>query len=255
MLLRKPVLEYYLRLTLRAMLWILLISVGATFLLGIGVLGTVNIGVATTENTVFTGMEPTFFIAMLIICMSDFKPEFHFMFQHGVSRRSTFVAFVCNVVAASAFFSATLYLATIVFSIAGGWFGLQADASLIHALYGPRLEVMGTLSTIALTLLFYWTMFIMAGVIGYFFAILFYKLSKFGKIILGGAAVVAATALPVINNLTGGRIWQFAVWLGQTFVGRGALPNPFNGIAVFAALSAIVLLPCWLMIRRCKLQK
>jgi len=106
-----------------------------------------------------------------------------------------------------------------------------------------------------LTFLFYWAALFMAGMLGYLLSILLYRLDKFGKILLGAAGVVLVVALPVLNTLTNGRIWQFAVWLGETFFGRGDTPNPLNGIAVFAAGALIALVPSWLLIRRVKLKK
>ncbi|MCL2368373.1 MAG: hypothetical protein FWC72_05200 [Oscillospiraceae bacterium] len=252
MLLRKPVLEYYVKTTLKGMMRFLLVWTGVFLLSAIGV-GMITFGV--DGGVSFTGGEFAFLIAFFIGCMADFTAEFHFMFQHGVSRRSAFVGFAAHAVVTSAIYAAILYASTVLFGLVGNFTGVSVHTELFSWVYGPWLSTVGILPEILLIFLFYWVMLFMGGMFGYFLTILFYRLGKTGRTVLGISPVVLAIALPIVNTLTSGAIWRAVVWLGQTFVGRGDVPNPLNGVGVFAVVALFWLGLSWLLIRRIKLKK
>ena len=261
MLLKRPGLTYNLRATCKGMLWVLAVYTGL-FLLAVifaavsRVETTFNVGTITTGGVTFGGAEGVFFIAFMIACMSDYTAEFHFMLQHSLSRRSAFIDYVLHIVLASAFVAALAYLGTTLFSFIGSLPAVQIDTQLIFpAVYSAWLEPRGALVGVLMTFLYSWTMLITAGVLGYLITTLFYRMGTVGKTIFWGVLIAGGVLLPVLNRLTGGWLWQFALWFGQTFLGRGDVPNPWNGMGVFLVLALLGLIPCWLLVRRCKLKK
>jgi len=253
MLLRKPVIEYYVRAALRAFKWFLLILTGV-FALTIAGMGAINIGVVQADGTSYFGVEVAFFIFFTIACMSDFTAEFHFMFQHGVSRRSAFAGFSAHMLIMSAIQAVVLMLASALFYAVGTWLGAGIN-HLFPSIYGAHLEALGTIPGGLLTFLFLCSMLLLGGTLGYFISVLLYRLNKLGKSLLGGGLVALAMTLPFLNILSGGRVVQFFLWLRQVFVGRGDTPNLLNGVGVFAVLTVIGLFGTWLLIRRVKLKK
>ena len=251
MLLRKPVFEYYMQASFKGMLWFLLIWTGIFILTTIGMASITVEG----DGVVFFGTELAFFTSFLIGCMSSFTAELHFMFQHGVSRRSAFGSFVLHVFAMGAVYAAVLYGSTVLFNAIGDLLNLQNHSQMFDLFYAARLETMGVVPRILTTFLFLWGVLSLAGVLGYLVTLIFYRLNKIGKTLLGGAAVALAITLPFLNMITGGRIWQFALWFWALFRGGDEFANPWRGTAVFFALTAILLVPCWLLIRRLKMKK
>lgn len=254
MLLRKPVFEYYLMATLKAMRWFLLIWAGIFVLTTTG-LSAIQVGTATVNGANFSGGEGAFLFFFFIAMMSDFTAEMHFLFQHGVSRRAAFGGMVSLIFVSGAIWAATLMVTNVLFGAIGSLVDVNAYGDMFPTLYSGWLETVGAVPEILMTFAFYWGALIMAGILGYFISILFNKLSKTGKMILGGAAIALAIALPMVNTIAGGRLVQFALWFGRVFVGPGAVANPWRGICVFLVIAAIFLVPSWLMIRRMKLKK
>jgi len=260
MLLRKSVFEYNMKSFLWGMMWFFLVYVGLFILAVISSVwssGAVqfNVGTVTTYGgSSFGGAEVMFFIAFMIACMADFTAEFHFMYQHGISRRSHFANTVLFIVVGGAALTAILHLSTALFTLIGNAVQLQT-VTIFSMVYGTWLGTVGTLGGVLMNLLFSWTMLLAAGVLGFFIAVLFYNLGKLGKTIFWAVIIGSSIFMPILNNLTGGRIGQAAIWFGQTFIGRGDVPNPLNGIGVFLVLAIIGLIPCWLLIRRVKLKK
>jgi len=263
MLLRKPVLEYYLYLTMRAIGWIVLIYFGIFLLSAISsiiFMSNVNIGMVTIDGgesgTTFSGIEVMYAFAFLIICASDFKQELHFMFQHGVSRRSSYFGMLGTIVIAGAAGAVIVFLAAIVFDLIASLLRAPiVTTTLFDTAYAGWLSTANAVFGIFVNFLFYWALFIMTGSIGYFGSIVFNRLEKFGRTILIGLGIAIAISLPLLNNLSNGRLAQFALWLWNVFIGQSEAANPFNAMGVFLAFAVIALIPSWVLIRRIKLKK
>ncbi|MCL2568661.1 MAG: hypothetical protein FWE12_04390 [Oscillospiraceae bacterium] len=263
MLLRKPVLEYYLYLTMKAIGWIVLIYTGIFLLSAISsiiFMSNVNIGTINVNGseggTTFSGIEGMFAFAFLIICASDFKQELHFMFQHGVSRRSSYFGMLGTIVIASAASALIVFLAAIVFDVIASLLRAPIVTYTIFdtAYAGWRSTTNAAVGTLV-NILFYWALLVMAGSIGYFFSIVFNRLEKFGRTILIGLGIAFVISLPLLNNLSNGRLAQFGLWLWGVFIGQGETANPFNAMGVFLAFAVLALIPSWVLIRRIKLKK
>ncbi|MCL2843531.1 MAG: hypothetical protein FWE28_08755 [Oscillospiraceae bacterium] len=251
MLLRKPVIEYYMRGTLKAFLWFIGIFVAITIVSTLGIAAvSVNAG-----GTFVNGQELAFPIFFGIAMMSDFTAELHFMFQHGVSRRSTFVGFVTSMLIMSALFAVILFGLNHLFTFLSDLTGVLDAQVMMQSMFGGYLEGIGAVPGALVTILFSWTMILSAGIVGYFIAILFYRLDKVGKSVLVAVAIAVPISAPLLNHLTGGRIWQAVLWVRDRFFGTGPVPNPLNGVGVFAIVTAVGLAGCWLLIRRIKLKK
>jgi len=257
MLLRKPVLEYYLCLTLKAMAWIGLIYLG---IFALGAIGSVvafrSFGPENMGSTSIMGVDAMFAFAFMIICASDFQKEFQFMFQHGVSRRSAYVGFLATIAVASLVGAVAIFSTAMVFNwIAGLLPGNVATSTIFGQAYAAWLANTSTPLGALTSILFYWALLFMTGSIGYFGSIVFHRLDKFGRTILIGGSISLGISLPLLNNFSNGRLAQFALWLWSVFVGQGETANPWSGMGVFLVFAVIVLIPSWLLIRRITLKK
>ena len=251
MILRKAVVEYHERLTLKPALLCILIYTGA-FLFFTGISTTDNFG-----SGWMSGLEPIFGIFFLIVCMSTFSEDTHFFLQHGVSRKAIFAGFAVYMLIASA-------IAALAMLLMDGFFrwvtsfeavGLQTE-SLIFGLFAPWLGTMGTVTGLLVIFLWSWAMLLLAGVLGYFIASLFYRLNKLGKVLVPVGAGVVFVFLPLIIGLSRNEMLsQIMRWFWETIRGRGDMASPMNSMGIFFLLAALLLFVCWLLLRRFQVRK
>jgi hypothetical protein len=253
MLLRKTVLEYDLRASVKGLL---------IFLSVVTAINLIPIGTAFfstgSHMTSTSGVEFIFALFMFISALTDFTEDTHFKNQHGVSRRSLFVCTVCWLLVMSAMASVIMLLWQGLFN----WISHLASAQIhmevtliFQYIYSSWLSSIGVFPGYLASFVFAWGMLLTAGVLGYFITSLFYRLDKLGKTIFWVGGIGVLLLLPVLDNLTGGQLWRLAEWFGRIFVGSGPVPNPMNGTLVLVLLSVIGLVGCWLLIRRLNLKK
>ncbi|MCL2589226.1 MAG: hypothetical protein FWD84_07445, partial [Oscillospiraceae bacterium] len=182
--------------------------------------------------------------------------ELHFMFQHGVSRRAAFTAFVVHILVLSGFYAVVLFGVNHLLSFVNELLGASMNIQIVfNSVFSGYLDGLGTVPTAIISILFYWVMLLAAGTIGYLFTILFYRLNKLARTILIGAPIAFVVFLPLINVIVDGRIFAFFARLFQWFFGDYANPNPLNGIAFMTVFALLGLTGCFLLIRRIKLKK
>jgi len=254
MILLKLVLEFYLRNTLKALMWFSLILTG---IFAASVIGLLVSGVGRDSVSV-NGYEIMLGICLFIVCLNSFKEEFHFFLQHGISRKMTFTGFALHLFLASAVYA----IALVAFSALFLWISnLPAVGmntyTLFTQLYANWGHSVGILSGALAHFLWTWGLFFAAGALGYFLTNLFYRLGKFGKAFVPSViGLLLFLGLPLLNHFSGGRIiafiWERLHWL---FHGSGEIATPTNSTIFFFIFALVGLAISWLFVRRCQLKK
>ena len=195
-------------------------------------------------------------IFLFVASLCSFKGNFGMCLQNGVSRRSLFLGRLCTAGAVcliTAVLDEALTLLVPLFSTL-----LRTDIvsySLFENVYGGMLGdslnpfLMGLCS-----MAFSFSALLAAAGLGYFITILFYRLNKLGKILVGagvpGFFMVGVPLLKMLNErIAGGKIGEalvrFISSMAEFLVGQ-----PQNAMLTYLALFAMFSLFAWLLMRR-----
>ena len=202
---------------------------------------------AVVEYTI-SGFEITFIIFTLVSGLVSFRESFRFFQQNGTSRKSQFMGWALSLLALSAAEGVTAVLCGKILEPFFNYRGFFTQ------LYGTSNG-----SFILLVQEFLWVCMIclFLGWLGFAIAILYYRLSKIGKILVSilvpGSLLIL---LPIADQhfLRGGYSWllkQLAMLM------TGYLPGGiYPMVPVISALvgSAVLVFLSWLMMRRAEVQ-
>lgn len=194
-----------------------------------------------------SGIELATAIFLFVSGLCSFKENFLMLGQNGISRKTVFLSrVVVNIMVAlgMAIIDRVLW---IIFKTAAVSSGKLNLISLFEMANGGGVagisNMIFNLEGIGFSLVIY----LFCLFIGYFITIMFYRLSKAGKAIVGaGVPVMLTVVLPIIDQgLAGGRISKFLCSIVALTMGTmGKLIISFIVLsAVFAAIS-------WLLMRK-----
>ncbi|MCL2827736.1 MAG: hypothetical protein FWD99_03275 [Oscillospiraceae bacterium] len=253
MILRRPVLEYYLKNTFTVFGWFLLVYT-AIFAIFVIIMSGVIIGGDGSYGS-FGGFEGVAVICLFIVALNSFREEFHLFLQLGVSRKSAFAGYALHVLIASALIAIAALIGDALFSGIASLVGSQVEvASLFSQSYGQWME---SGSGVFGMFLWTWTLFLSVSVFGYFLTNLFYRLGKLGKVLVPvTVGVLLFVVLPILDRVTNG--WVFnTIWgaVATIFRGNGEIASPVNSIIFFFVGGVVGLALCWLLMRRAPLKK
>ena len=251
MLQNKAVLHFYMHFALKA------IAIAAGVYAGISLLIIGLFGVVSSSGQVETHMNGHEFAVVIwafIFAWNSFRDEMHFSIQHGVSRKTSFFAFVLHWVIVSLLLSIIGVILPLLLRVLGDLFSANIN---VESMFGPIYAGFSenTLTLYSIHLVWLWTLTMFSGFLAYFISVLLYRMEKLGKFILGGAIASLFIILPAINRVTNGAVVRFFAAVGRLFIGDVANPNPINGILFFAVLAVAFTVGAFFLIRRVKLQK
>ncbi len=246
--------KYYLHNLRNLLLIVFLISLGvalsSSLLFGI-VLGTVSDSNGEGEYYVIIGFEFSFMILALVSGLVSFYEAFPFFQQNGVSRKSQFMGWTVSLLALS--------VVEAILAIVSSWFWGQffLYRGMFNQLYQPLQA--STNGALFLVQEFLWVCMIclFLGWAGFAIALLYYRLSKMGKILV--SILVPGTLfilLPIadLSLLRGGYAWllEKARMLLIGYLPGGIYPMvPVIGALVGSVLLAVI---SWLMMRRAEVK-
>jgi len=253
MILRRPVLEYYLKNTFTVFGWFLLVYTGifALTVIGLGVVVIVGEG----SQGSFGGFEGIAVLCLFIVALNSFREEFHLFLQLGVSRKGAFAGYALHALIASALIAVVALIGDALYSWIATLVGSSMEvASLFSQFYGQWMESGGGIFGM---FLWTWTLFLSVSVFGYFLTNLFYRLGKLGKVLVPATAgVLLFVVLPILNWITDG--WMLNTIgnvVATIFRGNGEIASPVNSMIFFFASAVIGFVLCWLLMRRAPLKK
>ena len=195
-----------------------------------------------------SGFESTVMIFTLVSGLVSFREAFRFFQQNGISRKSQFMGWAVSLLSLSA---AEAILAILSGRGLGLFFNYMGIFSQLYGTsHGSFLLLVQEFLWVCMTCLF-------LGWLGFAIAILYYRLSKIGKILVSilvpGSLLIL---LPIADQhfLRGGYSWllkQLAMLM------TGYLPGGiYPMVPVISALvgSAVLVFLSWLMMRRAEVQ-
>lgn len=192
------------------------------------------------------GMSIASLIFIFIVGLCSHKENFLMLTQNGVSRKTQLLSWILSALSVSAVLAVVDNLVDFLLALAN-----QDNANVyIDSFFGMIYGQSG-FSGWMTSVLFCITMYLFAMTVGYFITIMFYRLNKAGKIIVGaGVPIFINIGYPIIEAyITGGAITRA---LGRFFDFALGLSSgqPYRAVLSFIVFSTVVLLFCWLLMRR-----
>ncbi len=196
-------------------------------------------------------------IFILVAGICSFRENFSMALQNGVSRRSLLLGRLCASAALCLILAVLDEASTLLLRLMDLLPGVQTSShSLLETIF--TLELSPTLAALA-SVPFSFCILLAFWGLGYFISILFYRLNKLGKLLVGvGIGFLFLVGLPGIFELYS-RYPQWPIWpvLGTALVNffQLAFGAPWNAgvscLLLFALFSAFT----WLLMRRAALKK
>ncbi len=194
------------------------------------------------DSNIFVGnIDITPMIVIFILGLCFFKPNFKFMLANGVTRKRFFLAAFLN-----------LAILAAVWALGVTFFAIISKAfvkSLV--LYEQLYENWDTFHTVWL-----FAVFFMSGVLGWFINLLYYRSSKWMKVLISFAPFILLGLFLHTNQTSDGILARaLAKFIAAAMGFATGIPNPYVG-AFSLLLLAIILCACnFLLIRRAELKE
>jgi len=232
--------------------YIIIYCVTILMLLGFS-LFTMKIGTSSgvTESQ-FTGVGSATALFLFISGLNSFKENFGMMLQNGVSRKSLFLG-RAYVIATLSFVMAVLdnILLLITKSIAGF---LNRDVDCLSQFESVFLEKSQGMNSVLLgmeSFLYDLFIYVFAFTLGYLVTLMFYRLNKQGKILVGaGVPIFFIVIFPILDYiLFKSRITLF-IYKAYGFLMGTRTQQPFIAFITFCVFSAVFMGISWLLMRK-----
>lgn len=193
-------------------------------------------------------------VVFLFVCgLCAFKENFGMSLQNGVSRRTMFTARLCVTVGLSAGMAILDEALSRFFGFLGEAF--LKDAAVYSTLFDQIFQGGWSFGEVLLlSVTFNFVLCLAASAIGYFITLMFYRLNKLGKILVGAGVpvffMVVPPVLEVLDNAFFGEVLQR---IARRVIGF-LLPLLFGGvpnvIGTCFALFLVFSLFAWLLLRK-----
>lgn len=200
-----------------------------------------------TINGSSTGSEASSFIFLLVLGLCSFKETFGLLSQNGMSRRSMFWGHITAAVSLSAVVTVLDKLVFLVFKLtSGGNIVYMGMMEWVYPGVGPFAPILW---------LYAFALNLAVLSIGWFITIVFYRLNKVGKVLVGaGVPVLLTVGLPWVNyflldNALSGVLAKFFDWALGLSANR-----PLMGFVSFLVTGVLFCLFSWLLVRRAPLK-
>ncbi len=225
----------------------------------------VPITLAGTENgtTVIAttnGLSAVSCMFMMIAGICSFRENFSMTLQNGVSRRSLFLGGLCASAVLSLIMSVMDEILCLLFQLLDLLPGVQLEShSLLETTYSSALSGLLPALTALAAIPFSFCLLLAFWGLGYFISVLFYRLGKLGRLLIGiGSGLLFLAGLPGIFELYS-RYPQWPIWavlenmLWKLFL--LAFGAPWNTGVSCLVLFAVFSFFTWLLMRRVALKK
>ena len=211
-----------------------------------------GIGAMSIDGVVvsISGTEVSTMIFLFVLGLNSFKEYFGMLVQNGMSRRAVFAGRLASfglLAAAAALLEALLGEILALGARSGGY----QYGSLYTMIFGwpehvnPVLRILWTAASYMALLL-----------LGYFISILFYRLNKAGKVVVGAGVPVLFFALPLLDIIIFRHLFITSA-IAEVFAALHSLMfrSAWLAVAVPLALAALLAALSWLLLRRAIVRK
>ena len=207
-------------------------------------------------GSMYNGLSAVSAIYLFVASLCSFKENFGMALQNGTTRRSLFLGRLCTTGAVCAVMAVADQILTVIASLPRQFLGWNiASQSLFETMYGGALgEPMNPFLLSLCSVAFSFFVMLTASAVGYFITILFYRLNKMGKILVGaGVPCLFTFGIPLLKELgerfLGGRPAEAVV---HFFSGIASflLDQPQNAMLTYFGTFAVFSAFAWLLMRR-----
>ena len=221
----------------------------AVFYLIIAVITTafliVSVHFAADSSMSFTGNGISSAIFMFVVGIVYIRSDLRLCLQFGVSRRTAFISEILAVLSVSAILAVAGELLTgisqvIVLSNPNSFVG-----DIYQLIYMDAARVLPTFGQHILSALINTSMFFCACLIGMFFSLLFWRLSKLWTIVVAIAIPFAINGVPILLVRLGLNLKPFVEWVAS---------SPFCFALTSLAIATLAALIDWLLLRRANIK-
>lgn len=199
-------------------------------------------------NSTFTGFGIAATVTVFSLGIMTIREDFRLMMQNGLGRKTIFTAQILALIAVSFLLAATGELLTAVFQAVTRNGSNLRISDLFYMIYFPEVQWNPPLTARIQNALLSFGVYVWADLTGMFFSLLYYRLNK-GSIILVsvGTPLFFVVALPL---LVARRIIPVFITNFITELCRAAARTPQSLLLAFIAVSVLMVLINWLLIRR-----
>lgn len=197
------------------------------------------------------GVDMITTIFLFVVGLNSFKENFGMLLQNGVTRRSLFAGRLATTASLSALLTVADLALIVVFSLLGNVSGRFTTGSMFHTAY----RVDGVAGFI-LEPLFIFALHLAAMMVGYCISLMFYRLNRLGKVLVGaGVPAFFTIVLPMLDlYLLNGR-WEAAMAYFQDWSMGLSANAPWMAILFFALYAVLASGFSWLLLRRAVFRK
>ncbi|MDL2206757.1 hypothetical protein LJC33_07615 [Eubacteriales bacterium OttesenSCG-928-N13] len=205
--------------------------------------------ILTVYGSSTVDMATTIFLFVVGLC--TFKENFGMLLQNGFSRRSILVGRVLSFGAIAGLMTIIDLLLTLLFNMIGnavGNFSVTTTFEVIYGSGGFGWQLLGVLCTFLL--------YLAVLLVGYCISLMFYRLGKLGKVLVGaGVPALVGIVGPILDLIfTGGKNYS-AIDNFFTVIFGYDQHQPWYAVATLTVISLLVSLCTWLMLRRATVRK
>lgn len=205
----------------------------------------------------FNGIELATAIFLFIIGMCSFKESFGMMMQNGISRRTIFISRTLTILSVASVLAFIDQILSLIFGTISKLSNVSVlnYKSIFEMLYVKNAADIGIFQKSILSYLFAFLLYLSIVATGYVISLMFYRMNKAGKIIVGvGAPNLLFGILPLLDTvLTGGRI--YAVLGKFLYFSLGITDHqPINALITFSLAFLLFSGIGWLLIRRAQVR-
>lgn len=243
--------KYQIKETLPAIGIFYAIVIGSTILLAI-----ISGSISPDEPASLTGMELASCIFLFVAGLNSFKENFKMLMQNSVSRRSIMLGRLITTGIVSLFFAVVDCALFLLSDLYFASFENVVHANLFGDLYSRSLADLPFIVVILLTIVFSFFVNMALSCAGYFITLLFYRMNKLGKTLIGaGVPVVFLYLIPILDHIfNNGRLSiAFAKFIDFAYgISAGAYGRAFLSFFIMSALFSTF---SWLLMRKAAVKK
>lgn len=213
------------------------------------------IGMSIVNSTAsageISGFDAASIIFLFVTGVCAFGETFRMFLQNGVSRKTLFKSRLLTMISLAAIFA---LIDTVILSVAKGastHFTNVSCLSLYDSIYRQRISEIGFLLTRIESIMFDFCLYCLALSMGYFIALLYYRMSKGLKIAVSvGVPVCCFMVLPILDStLLNGKISYVLKKVIEVLVGTKTM-NPYNALITCLILSVVLSGLAWRLIKK-----
>lgn len=204
------------------------------------------------EISNFNGMELSTWVFMFVIGLNSFKADFRLFLQNGISRKSLYVSSILSLGILSAIMVVIDFVNLMILKSISG----VGHRNIYEILFNKSLSWTSVADNMICLL---WNIVIIftAAMAGFLITLVFYKMNKFAKTIVGfGVPILLFVGLPIVNvTFLNDALGKFIPKMIGFLLGGANNPAPYNMIVVSAVICIVLAGISYLIARKATIRQ